>query len=344
MLDLVIVGGGQAGLAAAYYASQRGLHYIVLEAGERPGQSWHNRYDSLALFTPRKYSSLPNSPLSGDPQGYPAKEEIVSYLQHYVDTFGLAVSMNQAVAKVTKKDDIFIIKTQTATYQAHAVIVATGPFQTPRIPDWNTQLTIANLHSAAYRNPTQLPHGKVLVVGGGNSGAQIAEELAAAHEVTLAVREKLVVIPTQFFGKSLFWWLDKLHLLKAPEESLRARFILKRTEPIIGTNLPALIKRGNIKIKPAATDGMKDTIIFVDGSHEQFASVVWSTGYTADYSWLQVANALDGNGRPAQRHGKATDVEGLYFIGLNWLRARNSALLGGVGADAKFIIDTYLRS
>lgn len=341
-LDLVIVGGGQAGLASAYYASRCGLSYTVLEAGDGPGQSWKNRYDSLTLFTPRKYSTLPGMPLSGDPEGYPTKDEVADYLRRYAEHLHLNIEANQRVAALGKEGDIFSIETPTNHYQSRKVIVATGPFQTPRVPAWNTKLTIPNIHSAKYRNPGQLPSGKVLVVGGGNSGAQIAEELAATREVVLAARGKLMVIPTHIAGKSLFWWLDKLHLLNAPTESLRAKYILKRGEPIIGTNLPTLIKQGKVRVKPEATDGDADDVAFADGSSEQFESVIWSTGYTTDYSWLQIPQALDGDGRPLHLHGQATQVEGLYFVGLNWLRSRNSALLGGVGADAKFIFDSYI--
>lgn len=339
-LDLVIVGGGQAGLAAAYYASRRNLRYIVLEAGNSVGQSWENRYDSLKLFTPRKYSNLPGLLLSNDPEGYPTKDEVATYLRSYAEHFDLKVDANQPVTRLSKGDGFFLIETPINHYKSRAVIIATGPFQAPRLPAWDTKLAIPNMHSATYRNPGQIPHGKVLVVGGGNSGAQIAEELAATHEVVLAARDKLMFIPTHIVGKSLFWWLDKLHLLNAPAESLRAKLILNHGEPIIGTKLPALIKQERVRIKPEATGGSGSSVTFADGSTEQFASVIWSTGYTTDYSWLHIPEAMDNNKYPLHVHGQAVRVDGLYFVGLNWLRSRSSALLGGVGADAKFIFET----
>lgn len=339
ILDLVIIGSGQSGLAAAYYAAQRGLNYNILEAGDGAGQSWKNRYDSLVLFTPRRYSNLPGLSLDGDPDGYPTKDEVATYLQNYAEHFHLNVKPHQPIVSLSKKDRLFTVRTPTTEYKSRAIVVATGPFQTPRIPSWSTKLTMPNIHSASYRNSSQLPSGKVLVVGAGNSGAQIAEGLAISHEVTLAGRGKPVIIPRSIAGKSLFWWLDKLHLLNAPMGSLRAKLIVDHKEPVIGTTLPALMKEGRVRIKPEAVDGSGNSVTFADGSTEQFASVVWSTGYTTNYSWLDIPGALDTNSHPLHIHGKATRVDDLYFLGLSWLRSRNSALIGGVGADAKFIFD-----
>jgi putative flavoprotein involved in K+ transport len=336
--DLIIIGGGQAGLAAAYYAQQHKLQYLVLEAHETIGQSWRDRYDSLTLFTPRAYSNLPGMPMTGNPEGYPTKDEVSDYFYQYVQQFGLAVSLGEKVISLVKEGAVFRAATDKGIYESAAVVVATGPFQTPRTPDWHTKLGVQHLHSADYRNPNQIAGNKVLVVGGGNSGAQIAEELTAEHEVTMAVAGSMRFMPAKILGKSLFWWLDTMGLLNAPASSFGARLLRKRGDPVIGTALSSLIKQGRVTVKPSATDGKGNSIVFADGTTEAFDAVVWCTGYTLTYPWLQMPRVLDEKGQPLQAGGISSVVEGLYFLGLGWMRSRNSALVGGVGNDAKYLL------
>lgn len=336
--DLIIIGGGQAGLAAAYHAEKQNLRYVVLEQTSDTGTSWRERYDSLKLFTPRRYSQLPGLELSGDPEGYPTKDELADYLKTYRDTFDLNVRYAQSATSVTQANDVFTVTTNDTTYTTSAVIMATGPFQIPRVPDWSTELTIPNFHSADYKNPSQLPSGSLLVVGGGNSGAQIAEELARDHNVTLAVSGKLRFVPARLLGKSLFWWMDTLGILNAHSDTLVAKLLRKRGDPTIGTSLRGLLADGRVTLKPVATNGAGDEITFADGSTSHFTGVVWCTGYSGDYSMLDIKDALDETGRPRQRDGVSETVAGLYFLGLGWMRSRNSALVGGVGRDADSIV------
>lgn len=335
--DLVIIGGGQAGLAAAYYARRYGLSYIVLEASQMIGQSWQNRYDSLTLFTPRAYSALPGLLLPGDAHGYPTKNEVATYLQQYATCFDLAVARGETVASVTKEGTRYRIVTNKGRYESSAVVVATGPFQTPRLPDYHSEVSIQQLHSNDYRNPAQVTGEKVLVVGGGNSGAQIAEELARERKVTLAVAGTMRFMPATVTGKSLFWWLDTLGLLNARTDSLGAKLLRRRGDPIIGTGLKRLIRQGIIETKPAVTGGNDNRMTFADGSSNSFDAVIWCTGYVQDYAWLHIPSAFDTTGRPIHAGGVA-EVSGLYFLGLSWMRCRNSALLGGVGRDAEFVV------
>jgi putative flavoprotein involved in K+ transport len=338
--DVIIIGGGQAGLAAAYEAKQRQLNYLVLEARNAIGESWRGRYDSLVLFTPRAYSNLAGLLIEGDPNSYPTKDEAADYLERYADHFSLNIHLGEMVASLTKSQDIFTVTTSTHSYTAQNVIVATGPFQKPRVPSWaRLAKDVLSVHSSQYHNPSEI-QGTVLIVGGGNSGAQIAEEISrSTRSVTLAVTKKPLVVPATLLGKSIFWWLDRLGALSAPAHSLKTTLLmLKKGIPIIGTNLPALIKHGAIHLRPAAI-GMKDNeILFKDGTHEHFDTIIWCTGFSLDYSWLHISDALDDKRLPRHHQGISTTVDGLYFLGLTWQRSINSALLGGVKEDARYLI------
>jgi putative flavoprotein involved in K+ transport len=338
--ELVIIGGGQAGLAAGRHAQSRGLKFVILEASNAVGSSWRDRYDSLVLLTPRSFSGLPDLPLSGDKNGYPTRDEVVNYLREYVKNFDLNVELDHEVRKVTKDGEMFTVATESAIYTAPAVVVATGPFQTPRVPAWASPTDgVRQLHSSAYRNPAQIQGKRVLVVGGGNSGAQIAEELAAQYEVDMAVNAPMRFMPAKILGKSLFWWLDALGVLNAPSDSCKAMMLRRRGDPVIGTSLKRLLKRGAVTLKPEAMYMKDETVVFADKTIGRYDTIIYSTGYTADYRWMQIPHALDQNDMPTQEGGQSELVSGLYFLGLGWLGSRNSALLGGVGNDAKVIID-----
>lgn len=338
--ELIIIGGGQSGLAAGRHAHKQGLNYLILEASNAIGSTWRERYDSLTLLTPRAYSGLPDLPLSGDADGYPTRDEVADYLQQYAKNFDLNVVLDQAVLEVTKRGELFTVATESAIYTAPAVVVATGPFQTPRMPTWASATEeVLQLHSSAYRNPAQITGRSVLVLGGGNSGAQIAEELAMNLQVAMAVNAPLRFMPAKIFGKSLFWWLDAVGALNAPSNSFIAKKLRGRGDPIIGTSLKPLLKRGAVTLKPAATSMSDGTVTFADETHGRYDTIIYSTGYTADYGWMHIPKALDEANMPAQQGGQSEAVNGLYFLGLGWLRSRNSALLGGVGTDAAFIID-----
>ncbi len=338
--DLIIIGGGQAGLAAGYYAKQKNLSYLILEAGSSIGNTWRDRYDNLTLFTPRAYSNLPGLPVEDDKDGYPTKDEVANYLQNYAQHFELNIRLNEFVRQLTKAGGIFTVTASSTMYQAVNVVVATGPFQTPRIPTWAKPTdNVIQLHSSAYKNLSQIKGEKVLVIGGGNSGAQIAEEIAKEHKVDLAVNTKLRFMPAKILGKSLFWWLDKIGALNAPTNSFKAKKLRQRGDPVIGTSLKALLKSGAVTLKAEATDMKGGMVAFADGTNGQYSTIVYSTGYILDYGWLNIPQALDEKQMPIQNEGISQTVEGLYFLGLGWLRSRNSALLGGVGRDAQAIIE-----
>lgn len=193
MYHTIVIGAGQAGLAMGYYLKESNKNFIILDRCNKTGDVWRNRYDSLKLFTSRMYSSLPGLQLEGDGQGFPSKDEIANYLESYGVKFELPIKYNTEVLKVFQSNDIFSVDTNKGTLTARNVIIATGPFQHKRIPDFAKKISknVVQLHSSEYKNPSQLNSGNVLIVGGGNSGAQLAVELIAEKETFLAVSQKL---------------------------------------------------------------------------------------------------------------------------------------------------------
>ena len=338
---LVIVGGGQAGLAASYWAQQSGLDHVVLDGAASTGQAWRERYDHLQLFTPRRFSHLPGLPLAGAPDGYPTKDEIADYLAAYAEHFSLPVRQGAAVEEV-RSDGLFVTRTAQAEVTSDALIVATGPFQAPRVPAWADQLppAVQQVHSSHYRNPTQIPGPRVLVVGGGNSGAQIGEDLVkAGREVTWSSNGRPRFIPHRMLGRSIFWWTDAIGALDAGLDTWRARVAHWRGAAIFGREMVRLISADRVRLVSKATGTRQGEILFGDDGAEAFDAVIWCTGYRNDYSWLDVPGALNARGAPDHREGIARGVPHLGFVGLEWQRTPSSARLGGVGEDARVVVE-----
>ena len=337
--DVLVVGGGQAGLAAAYFLSQLNIPYLVLDKSEEVGEAWKRRYDSLTLFTPRSCSELPGMRLAGGRDGFPVKDEIAAALRQYVEDHDLNVRLRTEVRSLSKEGGEFRAETNRGSFTARHVIVAAGPFQVPWIPPMDERLDpgVVRMHSAHYRNPSDLRPGTVLVVGGGNSGAQIAVELAASHRVVLSAARRMSFLPLTLFGKSTFWWLDMLGLLNAPSDSFIGRQFRKRPDPVFGFELKRLIAAKRITRGPKAVHAEGRTVLLEDGTAVETDNVIWATGFRFDYGWLRIPGALDGEGRPLHERG-ASPVGGLYYVGLPWQTSRNSALIGGVGRDAEAIV------
>ena len=336
--EVVVIGGGQAGLAMGYYLRQQARRFVIFERGDSIAPAWRERWDSLTLFTPRRYSALPGLPFSGDPDGYPTRDEVISYLDRYAETFELPIELNSEVRDVSREPDRFVIEVDGRTVTADQVVIATGPFQTPFVPKLAGKLEpkVWQTHSTGYRRPGDVPEGTVLVVGGGNTGFQIAKELSATHKVVLSVGSKQKPLPQRIAGRDLFWWLTKTHLLSTTVES-RLGNKLQHRDTLIGSNPRELKRRYGVELKPRATDASGRTISFEDGHELEVEAVIWATGYRPDYSWIDLP-ILTESGRLRHRRG-VTDVPGLSFLGLTWQWTRGSALIGWVKDDAEFLVE-----
>jgi putative flavoprotein involved in K+ transport len=335
-LEVAVIGGSQAGLAMGYYLAQKGQRFVIFERGDSIAPAWRQRWDSLKLFTPRGYSALPGLPFPGDPDDYPTRDEVIAYLDQYAETFELPIEFNSHVRRLSREEGRFVLDIDGGRITAEQVVVATGPFQTPYIPKLSENLDsdVWQAHSTGYRRASDVSEGTVLVVGGGNTGFQIAKELSATHKVLLSVGSKQKPLPQRLAGRDLFWWLTKTGLIHKTVES-RIGQRLKDRDTLIGSSPRELKRRYGIELKPRAIDAADRTARFEDGSELEVDAVIWATGYRPDFSWIDLP-ILDSNGRLRHRRG-VTDVPGLFFLGLTWQWTRGSALIGWVKDDAAFL-------
>jgi putative flavoprotein involved in K+ transport len=334
--EVIVVGGGQAGLAIGYLLAQHGRDFKILEAAAEPAAAWRERWDSLKLFTPVRYSSLPGLPFPGDPDHYPSRDDVVAYLSDYIDRFDLPVEYYRRVSTIRRAGPGYLIEADGATYEADQVVIATGPFQVPFVPAIAERLDpeVVQIHTSAYRNPADLPAGRVLVVGGGNSGFQVAEELSASCEVHLSIGSRQTPLPQRILGRDLFWYLEGTGLIYKTKGSRLGKRLSGR-DTLIGSTPRRLRRRHGVELRPrvVAADGSKVT--FADGTQLDVDAVVWATGYRSDYSWVHVP-VLDEAGAPIHERG-VTPSPGLYFLGLTWQYTRGSALIGWVKDDAEHL-------
>ena len=336
--DVVVVGAGQAGLAIGYFLARQGRRFTILEAGDAVGTAWRERWESLVLFTPRRYDALPGLAFPGDPDGYPTRDEVVSYLEQYAERFELPIELNSPVGSVTKSNGAFAVELPDRRIEADQVVIATGPFHAPNTPAVSAGLAaeVFQTHSAGYRRPSDVPGGQVVVVGGGNTGFQIAKELARTHTVKLAIGSRQTPLPQRILGRDLFWWLTKTGLLKKTVDSRIGRRAQHR-DTLIGSSPRDLKRTYGVELKPRVVGASDRKLGFADGSELEVGAVIWATGYRPDHSWIDAA-VTDTDGSLRHRRG-TTDVPGLYFLGLSWQHTRGSALLGWVKDDAEFIAD-----
>ena len=336
-VDVAVVGAGQAGLAIGYFLGRQDRRFVILEAADSIGSAWRTRWDSLTLFTPRRYSALPGMPFPGDPDGYPTRDDVIAYLERYAAAFELPVELGSGVKRLDRADDgRFRLELDDRAITADHVVVATGPFQTPFVPPLAEGLApdVFQTHAVGYRRPHDVPSGTVLVVGGGNTGFQIAKELSTTHRVALSIGSRQKPLPQRVLGRDLFWWLTKARILAVTVESRLGRKLSTR-DTLIGSSPRELEKRYAVELKPRAVAAEGCTVRFEDGTELELDAVVWATGYRPDYSWIDVP-VVDEGGRLRHWRG-VTDVPGLYFLGLTWQHTRGSALIGWVEDDAAFV-------
>ena len=339
VLDVLVIGGGQAGLAMGHHLAQRGSRFLILDASAEIGQVWRTRWDSLRLFTPPQYDNLPGLPFPAAPDTYPGKDAVADYLQIYAAHSQLPVRSGTAVTSLISSGGQYVAKAADQEIQARQVVVATGPFQVPFTPALADHLdpAVPQIHSADYRRPDTVPPGKVLVVGAGNSGCQIALELSATHQVELSVARTIPTVPQRPLGRDIWWWATRVGLSRVTARSRLGKRLATRDQ-IIGVGPRQLNRRHGVRLRPRATAATGRTVTFADGQTTEFDAVLWATGYTTDHSWINVPPAKDEQGRIRHDRG-VTPAPGLYMLGLTWQHTRTSALLGWVGNDAAYLAD-----
>ncbi|WP_197043375.1 flavin-containing monooxygenase [Saccharothrix sp. NRRL B-16314] len=338
MEEWVVIGGGQSGLAAAHAVKAAGGRPVVLEAGGRPTGSWAGYYDSLALFSPARYCSLPGLAFGGDPDRYPTRDEVVDYLARYAEHLDVDIRTGHRVEEVVPADGGFEVVLADRTLRARRVIAATGGFGAPHRPALRglDAFTGSVVHAAEYRDPAPYRDQRVVVVGAGNSAVQIAVELAGTARVTLASRKPVRFSPQRPAGRDLHWWLTVTGVDAAPiGRWLPARF----STPVLDTGVYAsALAAGRPDRRPVFTELDATTVTWADGAREQVDAIILATGYRPGLSYLESTAALGPDGYPRHRAGLSRTHRGLGYVGLEWQRTLSSATLRGVGRDARYVV------
>lgn len=339
-VDVLVVGGGQAGLGMGHRLREAGIDAVIVDDRERVGDVWRDRWRSLVLFTPRRFAALPGRPLPASTAYYPSKDEVADYLAQYAATQRLPVVTGTRVTAVRREGEGFVAETSRGTVRARSVVIATGPFQYPRVPRVGAELdaAVAQLHSSAYRVPTDLPRGRTAVVGGGNSAAQLAVELAASREVTMVAPAPPWFIPERILGVSVYWPLKLLRILDSPAESRISRYIHSRGDGILGTEAKRAVRAGRLALRTSrVVDARPTALVLADGSELEVDAVLWATGFRTHYPFVQVDGALTEHGAPIQEEG-VSPVPGLFWIGLPWQSRLDSSILHGIAADSRDLL------
>ncbi|WP_331737471.1 NAD(P)/FAD-dependent oxidoreductase (plasmid) [Streptomyces sp. NBC_00984] len=339
LIDVAVIGGGQSGLATAHALLRRGLRPVVLEASDRAAGSWARYYDSLTLFSPARYSSLPGMPFPGaDRDRYPHRDEVVAYLAAYADRLGADIRTGRRVTSVRRDGSVLEVALEGGgRLRARAVVAASGTFGRPYRPmlPGLEEFTGQVVHAADYRNPAPFAGGR-LVVGAGNSAVQIAAELASTARVTLATRGPVKFAAQRILGRDLHFWTARTGLDTAPLGRLLPR---PPAQPVLDDGrYRAALAAGRPERRPLFTGADGTKLIWQDGEREEVDAIVLATGYRPDLPYLaDLGGALDTEGKPQHREGLATSVPGLALVGLEWQRSLSSNSLRGVGRDAERI-------
>ncbi len=341
--DVVVIGAGQAGLSVGYHLRRKGIDHVILEGASRVGDIWRNRWDSLRLFTPAKFDSLDGYRFPARKDTFPTKDQMADYLEGYAARFGMPVRLNARVERLGKTNGRFRVETTGGVYEADRVVVAAASYQKPRLPSFADDMDpqVFQMHSHEYRNPAQLPGGPVLLIGAGNSGAEIAMDLAKSHQVFLSGRD-VGHIPFDiagFLGRKLLVRLvirGMFHRVLTMRTPMGRKFRSKmhgHGMPLIRTR-PGQLERAGVRRIGKITGIRNGKAVAEDGAEVSFASVIWCTGFHSGFDWIDLP-VLDTHGEPRHRFGKATYVDGLYFVGLHFQYAVSSTMIAGVGRDAR---------
>ena len=348
-VQVVVVGGGQAGLSVGYCLAQRGLTFVILEANARVGDSWRKRWDSLRLFTPARYDGLIGLPFPAAAFSFPTKDQMADYLETYAKRFDLPVRTGIRVDRVWREGTRYIVDAGDRRFEADHVVVAMATYQAARLPEFAQALDsgIMQLHSNEYRNPAQLRAGDVLIVGAGNSGADIAMDVARSHRTWLSGRHPGHV-PFRIESRGARFLLPVLfrvvfHRILTVDTSLgrRARTsIISKGGALIRVKPSDLVASG-VERAPRVTGVRDGKPLLADGRVLDVANVIWCTGFYPGLSWVDLPKPVYGaDGEPVHERGIVPGEPGFYFVGLHFLYSFSSTMIHGVGRDAERIADT----
>ncbi|TGJ98941.1 potassium transporter Trk [Leptospira langatensis] len=341
--EVIVIGGGQAGLSAGHYLRSKGVDFLILDSSKEVGDSWKNRWDSLVLFTPRRFDGLPGYPFPGDANTFPNKNEMASYLKDYSRKFSLPILPNTSVERITKGPKGFSLETKSKMFSCSNVIVATG-HSFPKIPDFsiNIKFDIKQIHSSQYKNPSELSDGDVLIVGAGTSGVQLAMEISHTHKTFISGKIPGKIPDLLFRFSGFYWWfISNILTIRTPIGRKIRRQVLTSGAPLIKESEKDLNVSGAIRVPRIV--GAKDGLpLLQDGKTLQVSTIVWCTGFKPDFSWIQVPYLrLDDLGWPVAPRG-ISNVKGLYFLGNLFQFGLTSSLVGGAGRDAMHVVEELL--
>ena len=342
--ETVVIGCGQAGLSTGYHLARQSRSFVILDASERIGDSWRNRWDSLRVYTPARYSSLPGWPFPAPPLSYPTKDEVADYLEAYAARFELPVRTGVEVTRLSREGDRYLLASGERRFEADNVVLASGAYQSLRVPGFASELDprVRQLNSTDYRHPSQVGEGDVLVVGAANSGAEIALEVSRTHPTWLSGRHpgNEPTSAGSFWDRLLLppFWFVVSHVLTVKNpigRKFREKF-LTMAAPLARVKPKDLAAAGVERVP--RTTGVQDGLpVLEDGRVMDVSTVIWCTGFRADFEWIELP-AFGDDGEPAHERGVVADEPGLYFVGRPFQFAFTSSLIGGVGRDAEYIV------
>ena len=344
-IETVIIGAGQAGLSTGYHLRKRGREFVILDGNARLGDNWRAQWDTLRLYTPKKYDGLPGMPFPGDRWSYPGKDEVADFLESYAARFDLPVRTSTRVDRLEAADGGYVVTTGDHQILARNVVVATGTFgRTPYLPEYAVDLdpAIRQLHSSEYRRPGQLKDGPVLVVGGSHSGTDIAYEVATTHPTVLCGRDPgQIPVRLEKKGARLFFpvfiFVGK-HLLtrRTPMGRKEMQEIRYHGGPMLRVKREDLLARGVERVHNRVAGVQDGRPVLDDGRVLDVANVVWSTGFQQVYDWIKLP-VFGADGWPEEMRGVAAGAPGLYFAGLCFQFAFSSMVVAGAGRDAEYV-------
>jgi putative flavoprotein involved in K+ transport len=342
-VETIVVGGGQAGLSVGYQLAQRDRSFLILDAGQRIGNSWRGRWDSLRLFTPARYDGLAGMRFPAPAYSFPTKDEMADYLEAYAERFELPVRTGTRVDRLSRNGSGFVVTAGERRFEADNVVVAHASWQEPRVPSLAAELdpTIVQLHSAGYRNPDQLQEGDLLVVGAGNSGAEIALDARHGRQTWLSGRDvghvpfRIESFKARFLmALVLRGVFHRVLTVRTPIGRKKRKTLISHGAPLVRTKPKDLDAAGIERVARVA--GVRDGLpLLEDGRVLETANVIWCTGYGPDFSWIEIPE-LDRQD-PATEHGVMPDQPGLYFVGLLFLYSLSSAMIHGLARDAEHV-------